>query len=69
LAIEDFVMRELATKKDLQETLHRLTVRLGAIVVVATGLTVGIVALLIVDYFPPELTGRANGALNVLHFG
>jgi lipid-binding SYLF domain-containing protein len=23
----------------------------------------------IVDYFPPELTGRANGALNVLHFG
>jgi MFS family permease len=24
---------------------------------------------LIADYFPPELTGRANGALNVLHFG
>jgi hypothetical protein len=23
----------------------------------------------IADYFPPELTGRANGALNVLHFG
>ncbi|OAF14601.1 MFS transporter [Bradyrhizobium neotropicale] len=23
----------------------------------------------IVDYFPPELAGRANGALNVLHFG
>jgi hypothetical protein len=21
------------------------------------------------DYFPPELAGRANGALNVLHFG
>ena len=23
----------------------------------------------IAEYFPPELTGRANGALNVLHFG
>ncbi|MGY3530711.1 hypothetical protein [Bradyrhizobium sp. USDA 4452] len=23
----------------------------------------------IVDYFPPELASRANGALNVLHFG
>ncbi|NYG46174.1 MFS family permease [Bradyrhizobium sp. IAR9] len=23
----------------------------------------------IADYFPPELAGRANGALNVLHFG
>lgn len=23
----------------------------------------------IVEYFPPELVGRANGALNVLHFG
>lgn len=23
----------------------------------------------IADYFPPELVGRANGALNVLHFG
>jgi MFS family permease len=24
---------------------------------------------MIADYFPPELAGRANGALNVLHFG
>ena len=24
---------------------------------------------IIADYFPPELAGRANGALNVLHFG
>lgn len=47
IAIRDFVMQELATKTDLKETAHRLTVWLGAIVAAVTGLTVGIVALLI----------------------
>jgi MFS family permease len=36
-----------------------------AIVGTATVLSFAVIA----DYFPPELTGRANGALNVLHFG
>jgi hypothetical protein len=36
-----------------------------AIVGTATVISFAVIA----DYFPPELTGRANGALNVLHFG
>jgi MFS family permease len=36
-----------------------------AIVGTATVVTFAVIA----DYFPPELAGRANGALNVLHFG
>lgn len=36
-----------------------------AIVGAATVVSFAIIA----DYFPPELVGRANGALNVLHFG
>jgi MFS family permease len=36
-----------------------------AIVGTATVVSFAVIA----DYFPPELTGRANGALNVLHFG
>jgi hypothetical protein len=36
-----------------------------AIVGTATVITFAVIA----DYFPPELAGRANGALNVLHFG
>ncbi|MCP3394947.1 MFS transporter [Bradyrhizobium sp. CCGB12] len=36
-----------------------------AIVGTATAVSFAVMA----DYFPPELAGRANGALNVLHFG
>ncbi|MGY4572082.1 MFS transporter [Bradyrhizobium sp. USDA 3256] len=36
-----------------------------AIVGTATVISFAVIA----DYFPPELAGRANGALNVLHFG
>ncbi|MBB4370997.1 hypothetical protein GGD63_003794 [Bradyrhizobium sp. cir1] len=36
-----------------------------AIVGTATVVSFAVIA----DYFPPELAGRANGALNVLHFG
>lgn len=36
-----------------------------AIVGAATVVSFAVIA----DYFPPELVGRANGALNVLHFG
>ncbi|WGR75076.1 MULTISPECIES: MFS transporter [unclassified Bradyrhizobium] len=36
-----------------------------AIVATATVASFAVIA----DYFPPELAGRANGALNVLHFG
>jgi hypothetical protein len=36
-----------------------------AIVGAATVVSFAVIA----DYFPPELAGRANGALNVLHFG
>lgn len=36
-----------------------------AIVGTATVVSFAVIA----EYFPPELTGRANGALNVLHFG
>ncbi|RXG90668.1 MFS transporter [Bradyrhizobium zhanjiangense] len=36
-----------------------------AIVATATVVSFAVIA----DYFPPELAGRANGALNVLHFG
>ncbi|WP_084292624.1 MFS transporter [Bradyrhizobium sp. WSM3983] len=36
-----------------------------AIVGTATVVSFAVIA----NYFPPELTGRANGALNVLHFG
>lgn len=36
-----------------------------AIVGAATVISFAVIA----DYFPPELVGRANGALNVLHFG
>ncbi|MDI3563374.1 MFS transporter [Bradyrhizobium sp. Arg816] len=38
---------------------------LVAIVGTATVVSFAVIA----DYFPPELAGRANGALNVLHFG
>ncbi|MCP1748241.1 MFS transporter [Bradyrhizobium japonicum] len=38
--------------------------------VVAIARTATVVSFaVIVDYFPPALAGRANGALNVLHFG
>jgi hypothetical protein len=36
-----------------------------AIVGTATVVSFAVIA----DYFPPELAGRANGALNLLHFG
>lgn len=36
-----------------------------AIVGTATVVSFAVIA----NYFPPELTGRANGVLNVLHFG
>src|SRR5438874_7634360 len=36
-----------------------------AIVGTATVVSFAVIA----DYFSPEVTGRANGALNVLHFG
>jgi hypothetical protein len=36
-----------------------------AIVGTATVVSFAVIA----DYYPPELAGRANGALNVLHFG
>jgi MFS family permease len=39
----------------------------SVVAIVGTATVVSFAA--IVDYFPPELTGRANGALNVLHFG
>jgi MFS family permease len=38
--------------------------------VVAIAGTATVVSFAVIaDYFPPELAGRANGALNVLHFG
>lgn len=37
------------------------------VAIVGTATVVSFAA--IAEYFPPELTGRANGALNVLHFG
>ncbi|MEY9459671.1 MFS family permease [Bradyrhizobium ottawaense] len=38
--------------------------------VVAVAGTATVVSFAVIaDYFPPELAGRANGALNVLHFG
>ncbi|MGY4231069.1 MFS family permease [Bradyrhizobium sp. USDA 4449] len=37
------------------------------VAIVGTATVVSFAA--IADYFPPELAGRANGALNVLHFG
>ncbi|MGY3504011.1 MFS family permease [Bradyrhizobium sp. USDA 4471] len=39
-----------------------------SVVAIAGTATVASFAV-IADYFPPELAGRANGALNVLHFG
>jgi MFS family permease len=39
----------------------------SVVAIVGTATVVSFAA--IVDCFPPELTGRANGALNVLHFG
>ncbi|MGY4258114.1 MFS family permease [Bradyrhizobium sp. USDA 4516] len=39
----------------------------SAIAIVGTATVVSFAV--IADYFPPELAGRANGALNVLHFG
>ncbi|WP_050386506.1 MFS transporter [Bradyrhizobium pachyrhizi] len=36
-----------------------------AIIATATVVSFAVIA----DYYPPELAGRANGALNVLHFG
>ncbi|MGX9431200.1 MULTISPECIES: MFS transporter [Bradyrhizobium] len=39
----------------------------SVIAIVGTATVVSFAA--IADYFPPELAGRANGALNVLHFG
>jgi hypothetical protein len=38
-------------------------------VVAITGTATVVSFAVIADYFPPELAGRANGALNVLHFG
>lgn len=38
-------------------------------VVAAVGAASVVSFAVIADYFPPELAGRANGALNVLHFG
>ncbi|PPQ19437.1 MFS transporter [Bradyrhizobium sp. AC87j1] len=38
-------------------------------VVAIAGTTTVVSFAVIADYFPPELAGRANGALNVLHFG
>ena len=38
-------------------------------VVVIAGTATVVSFAVIADYFPPELAGRANGALNVLHFG
>ena len=38
--------------------------------VVAIAGTATVVSFAVIaDYFPPELAGRANGVLNVLHFG
>jgi predicted MFS family arabinose efflux permease len=39
----------------------------SVVAIVGTATVVSFAA--IVDYFPPELAGRANGALNLLHFG
>ncbi|MGF6312645.1 MFS family permease [Bradyrhizobium sp. i1.8.4] len=39
----------------------------SVVAIVGTATVVSFAA--IAEYFPPELTGRANGALNVLHFG
>ena len=39
----------------------------SVVAIVGTATVVGFT--IIADYFPPELAGRANGALNVLHFG
>ncbi|MGN8545396.1 MFS transporter [Bradyrhizobium sp. 13971] len=39
----------------------------SVVAIVGTASVVSFAA--IVDYFPPELAGRANGVLNVLHFG
>ena len=39
----------------------------SVIAIVGTATVIGFSIL--IDYFPPELAGRANGALNVLHFG
>lgn len=39
----------------------------SVVAIVGTATVVGFAV--IADYFPPELAGRANGALNVLHFG
>ncbi|MFK4719711.1 MFS transporter [Bradyrhizobium niftali] len=38
-------------------------------IVAITGTATVVSFAVIADYFPPELAGRANGALNVLHFG
>lgn len=38
-------------------------------VVAVVGVASVVSFAVIADYFPPELAGRANGALNVLHFG
>ncbi|MGY3038279.1 MFS family permease [Bradyrhizobium sp. USDA 4354] len=38
-------------------------------VVAIVGTAIVVSFAVIADYFPPELAGRANGALNVLHFG
>lgn len=38
-------------------------------VVAVVGTATVVSFAVIADYFPPELAGRANGALNVLHFG
>lgn len=38
-------------------------------VVAVVGAATVVSFAVIADYFPPELAGRANGALNVLHFG
>ncbi|TGN86816.1 MFS transporter [Bradyrhizobium yuanmingense] len=40
---------------------------LSVIAIVGTAAVISFA--LVADYFPPELAGRANGALNVLHFG
>ncbi|MCA1384334.1 MULTISPECIES: nitrate/nitrite transporter [unclassified Bradyrhizobium] len=39
----------------------------SVVAIVGTATVVSFAVIL--DYFPPELAGRANGALNVLHFG
>ena len=50
-AIRDHVMRDLATKADIQQMIEgselRMTIRLGGIAVVAAGLVIGAMALIL----------------------